>query len=319
MEIAEIKIKWDLISDKIIDKGFKSIILAPECRADLYLGINKDANRCLILALPKNHHVDFRSIVKENLSIEFFPESNYIVLKLTENSFYELFDDLIISMYKRIKDVEDIEEYSNEFIQTFYKWSEFFSDKLSNLLSTEIIKGLFGELIMLKTFVEAATALDINNVLSYWTGPVDQRHDFTMDRKDMEVKTKSELKIDVTISSEYQLEKNLDKELELIVISVTENEGFPVKKLILDIKSLIQSKSGDYVLFLKNLSLIGINLKNVSQYDHLIFKPISKTIYIVDEDFPRIIRSIVPKEISSVKYKLRVSALNSYKISEIYY
>jgi len=319
MEIAEIKIKWDLISDKIIDKGFKSIILAPECRADLYLGINKDANRCLILALPKNHHVDFRSVVKENLSIEFFPESNYIVLKLTENSFYELFDDLIISMYNRIKDVEDIEEYSNEFIQTFYKWSEFFSDKLSNLLSTEIIKGLFGELIMLKTFVEAATALDINNVLSSWTGPVDQRHDFTMDRKDLEVKTKSELKIDVTISSEYQLEKNLDKELELIVISVTENEGFPVKKLILDIKSLIQSKSGDYVLFLKNLSLIGINLKNASQYDHLIFKPVSRTIYIVDENFPRIIRSIVPKEISSVKYKLRVSALNSYKISEIYY
>lgn len=319
MDIAEIKTKWDLISDKIIDKGFKSIILAADCRADLYLGINKDANRCLILSLPKKHNTDFKSTIKENLSIEFFSDSNYIVLRLIDNTFYELFDDLIISMYNRIKDIAEVEEYSKEFIQTFYKWSEFFSDKLSNLLSSEIIKGLFGELIMLKAFVEAATSSNINDILSSWTGPIDQRHDFTLDKKDVEVKTKSELKIDVIISSEYQLERNLEKELELVVISVIENEGFSIRNLIVDIKSLIQGKSGDYLLFLKNLSLIGINLKNASQYDHLIFKPVSQALYSVDDNFPRIVRSAVPKEISSIKYKLRVGALDSYKVSEIYY
>jgi hypothetical protein len=319
MDIAEIKTKWDLISDKIIDKGFKSVILAPDCRANLYLGINKDANRCLILSLPKKHKVDFRSTVKENLSIEFFPDSNYIVLRLIDNTFYELFDDLIISMYNRIKDIEEVEDYSNEFIQTFYKWSEFFSDKMSNLLSSEIIKGLFGELLMLKAFVEAATSSHINDILRSWTGPIDQRHDFTLDKKDVEVKTKSELKIDVTISSEYQLERNLEKELELVVISVIENEGFPIRNLIIDIKSLIQGKSGDYLLFLKSLSLIGINLKNASKYDHLIFKPVSQAVYSVDDNFPRIVRSAIPKEISSIKYKLRVGALDSYKVSEIYY
>ena len=319
MEIKDLQKKWNIITHSEINQGYKSVILTPECKSYLYLGINNDANRCLILAIPKNHHIDFRSTVKENLSIEFFPDSNYIVLRLIDNTFYELFDDLIISMYNRIKDIIEVEEYCNEFIQTFYKWSEFFSDKLSNLLSSEIIKGLFGELLMLKAFVEAATSSNINDILRSWTGPIDQRHDFTLDKKDVEVKTKSELKIDVTISSEYQLERNLEKELELVVISVIENEGFPIRNLILDIKSLIQGKSGDYVLFLKNLSLMGINLKNASLYDHLIFKPVSQAVYSVDDNFPRIVRSAVPKEISSIKYKLRVGALDSYKVSEIYY
>lgn len=319
MDILQIKLKWDFISDKPVEKGFKSLILAPDCKANLFLGINSSANRCLILSLPKNHNVDFRSSIRENLSIEFFPETNYIVLKLIENSFYELFDDLIISMYNRIKDIDSVKDYANEFIKTFYKWSDFFTDKYSNQLSAEAIKGIFGELVILKGLINEVSSSDVNNVLDSWTGPVDGRHDFTLGRTDLEIKTKSELKIDVTISSEYQLERNLDKDLELIVLSVRENEGYSIRELILDIKSLIQSKSGDYTLFLKNLNLTGISLKGLSEYEYLLFKPVSHSVYTVNMEFPRLVRSGVPKEISSVKYKLRVSALDCYKISEIYY
>lgn len=319
MEIKDLQYKWEIISDYEVTNGYKSIILTPECKSDLYLGINKDANRCLILSLPKNHKVNFKATIKENLSIEFFSETNYIVLKLIDNSFYELFDDLIISMYNRIKELSHVDDYSKEFIQTFYKWSEFFNDKNSFLLSSEIIKGLFGELFLLQFYIDNLQ-LPINDILTSWTGPFDKRHDFTFDQKDIEVKTKIDSKLDITISSEYQLEKNLDKELELVVLSVIENEGYSIQFLIKEIKNKIQLKSGDYTLFLKALNLKGIDLKNASLYNNFLFKPASQITYnCTSLSFPKIVKSNISKEISKVKYNLRISVLNNFITSEFYF
>lgn len=320
MEITELHIKWNIISNYEITSGYKSIILSPKCKSDLYLGINKDANRCLILSLPKSHSVDFKATIKEKLSIEFFSDTNYIVLKLIDNSFYELFDDLIISMYNTIKDLSDVHEYSKEFIQTFYKWSEFFNDQNSFLLSFEIIKGLFGELFLLQFYIDNLILSNVNDILNSWTGPLDKRHDFTFDKKDIEVKTKTESKLDITISSEYQLEKNLDKELDLVVISIRENEGYPILFLIREIKNKIQNKSGDYTLFLKALNLKGLHLKNATIYDNYLFKPISLITYNCSSvDFPKIARSSLSSEISKVKYNLRISTLNNFITSEFYF
>jgi hypothetical protein len=223
-------------------------------------------------------------------------------------------------MYNRIKDLLDVDNYSKEFIQTFYKWSEFFNDKNSLLLSSEIIKGLFGELFLLQSYIDNLKLTNINDILNSWTGPFDKRHDFTFDQKDIEVKTKTESKLDITISSEYQLEKNLDKELELIVISVIENDGYTLQFLIKEIKNKIQLKSGDYTLFLKALNMKGIDLKNVSLYDNYLFKPISQIAYnCTSLSFPKIVKSNISKEISKVKYDLRISALNSFITSKLYF
>ncbi|BFM43257.1 hypothetical protein CFS9_18980 [Flavobacterium sp. CFS9] len=320
MDIKNLQSKWAIITNKEITRGYKSVILAPECKSDLYLGINKDANRCLILALPKNHNVNFKATIKENLSIEFFTETNYIVLKLIDNSFYELFDDLIISMYNRIKDLLDVNDYSKEFIQTFYKWSEFFNDTNLFLLSSANIQGLFGELFLLQSYIDNMELPNVNDILNSWTGPFDKRHDFTFDQKDIEVKTKTESKLDITISSEYQLETNLDKQLNLVVISIIENEGHSLQFLIEEIKKKIQIKSGDYTLLLKALNLKGIDLKNAGLYNNYLFKPISQITYnCTSFDFPKIVRSNLSKEVSKVKYNLRISALNNFVISELYF
>lgn len=320
MDIKNLQSKWDIITDQEISKGYKSIILTSECKSDLYLGINKDANRCLLLSLPKGHKFNFKAVIKENLSLEFFSETNYIVLKLIDNSFYELFDDLILSMYNRIKDLFEVEEFSREFIQIFYKWSDFFSDKDSLLLSTNSLKGLFGELVLLQSYLDSLDSMSTDDILNSWTGPFDQRHDFTFDQRDVEVKTKTDSKLDITISSEYQLEKNLDKKLELVVITIIENEGYTLDSIVKEIKSKIQLKSGDYTLFLKALNMKNINLKNTKLYDNYLYRPLSLITYDCESlSFPKIIKSNIPKEISKVKYDLRISALNSFITSELYF
>lgn len=123
MRNSELQKKWEGLSPHKAIKGFRSIRISSECIAELFIGQNNKGNRCLILSLPKEHNVDFQSTFKENLSIELFKDTNYIVLQLTDNTYYDLFDDLILSLYHRIKDKAEVAEYTKEFIQTFYKWS----------------------------------------------------------------------------------------------------------------------------------------------------------------------------------------------------
>ena len=235
------------------------------CIPELNIGLNSLLNRCLILELPKRNKIDFQSKSKQNLSIEFYRDTNYIVIQLTNNAFYDLFNDLIISIYHKIKSISVVDDYSKVLIQTFYKWSEFFEEKISDRLSIDIIKGLFGELLVLKLLVKKSNSSQINDILESWKGPYDQGHDFNLNYKDIEVKTKDISGIDIRISSEFQLETELDKVLELIVISVENNpvEGQSLKDLVLEIKDSI---SADARRFLHIIKSFDSKRNNSKQY-----------------------------------------------------
>lgn len=309
--------KWGELSSHKVIKGFRSIRISPECIADLFVGQNNKENRCLILSLPKGHNVDFQSTFKENLSIELFKDTNYIVLQLTVNTYYDLFDDLILSLYHRIKVKTEVAEYTKEFIQTFYKWSEFFDDKKHQLLSKDMIKGLFGELIVLKSFVNEANSSRINDVLHSWKGPYDQGHDFILDNKNIEVKTKDISKLEIRISSEYQLEREIDKKLELLVVSVETEpvNGISIKDLIHEIKNNVIDKLGDCSILLKAINQKGLTFKNVSEYDNYKFSPINQVVYDCTDDFPKLVKSNTPDALNNIKYNIKISLLNKFIIS----
>lgn len=319
MTITKLKNKWFELSENNNTSGFRSLRISPECLSDIFIGVNKVANRCLILALPKDSIIDFKGTIKENLTIEFYKEKQFIVLQLTDNNYYDLFDDLIISLYQRIKDISVVNEYSKEFIYTFYKWSEFFEDKKSDRLSELIIKGMIGELLILKSLVNQSNSININDILNSWKGPYDKGHDFELDTKDIEVKTKDVSKLDITISSEYQLENDFDKRLELIVVSVEndKNNGLSIKDLILEIRNSVAELLGDCSILFKAISQKGLTLKNIHQYDDLRFKPIFKAIYDINSfGFPKLINSNIPKEINGLSYNIRISTLDEYIISK---
>jgi hypothetical protein len=315
----ELKQKWSDLSDNPVTIGFRSLRISSECICELYIGVNKDAKRCLILALPGTKHLDFKGVQKENLSIEYFKDKNLIVLQLNDNDFNDLFDDLILSLYQGIKSLSLIDVYSSHFIQAFYRWSEFFEDKKSDLLSEDTIKGILGELLVLKSMITESTSLDIDYILNSWKGPYDKVNDFELENKNIEVKTKSPSGIDVKISSEYQLVVTPGKGLELLVVSLASDfsEGIHIRDLIIEIKRLVQESSGDNSILWKALSQKNITAKNVSQYDKYRFKPINWISYnCADEDFPKLCKSNIPEEISGLKYTLRTNQLSSFIIEQ---
>lgn len=319
MTSTELKQKWSGLSDNTVTTGFRSLRISPDCICELYLGVSKENKRCLILALPANKHLNFKGIQKENLSIEYFVEKNLIVLQLIDNDYHDLFDDLILSLYHGIKDISQVDEYSNHFIEAFYRWSEFFEDKKSDSLSEDEIKGLMGELLVLKFLITDPNKAEINFILNSWKGPYDKGNDFELETKYLEVKTKSPSSFDVKISSEFQLEVSTGKGLELIVVSLLSDftVGISIGELIFEIKKLVQEYSGENSILWKALSQKNITAKNVSQYDKYKFKPIDSISYnCASDDFPKLNRSNIPDEVSGLKYNLRTNLLTPFIVEQ---
>jgi len=316
MEVQHLLAKWNLL-DRDITTNFKSLRIDSIAIPDLYIGISQERRRCLILRLPLGYVPDFQSSVKQNLSLELYRETRWIVLTLLDDQYFDLFDDLIISIYYKIGAISETPSYVGELLKTYYKWSEFFQDSSGDVLSDDQIKGLFGELVYLEEMLKHASSKEINNILYSWKGPYDTGHDFVGEILNIEVKTKSQSGVSVKISSEYQLLKEPGKDLELAVVSMERDplNGFTIKELLLRIREQIIVKLGDYTIVLKALAQKGLTLSKLDEYSCLKFSPLEITSYDCDHhDFPKIVRTLLPSAISSVGYRLRLNELQDFII-----
>lgn len=277
----------------------------------IFVGFNIKNSRCLFLELPMNIKVDFINTEKENLSLYYFEDTKYIVLELTDNSYFDLFNDLILSIYQRTYNLSDVQKAIDTFVKMFYKWSEFFDDKNSNKLSEESIKGLWGEMFVLKNLIENTESKYLNDVLLSWKGPYDKGHDFELENKSIEVKTKDITKQNVIISSEYQLEIENGKELELLVLSVEKNylNGKSLSEVFNLVKEIVITKLGDFSIVLDALKQKNITPKNLFEYDNFKFKEINEVVFNCSEKFPCLKKSNLDQSIHSVKYSLNLNYL----------
>jgi hypothetical protein len=319
MEVKELKEKWKRLNPDHI-KGFRSLRITGDSKPDIYIGLDEKGNQCLILKLPTNYRVGIQPAIKENLSLEMFSDKSLIVLKLFYKEYADLFDDLIISLFNKIKEISDPKTYTQEFIQFFYKWSEFFSDKVNERLSEEKVKGLFGEVLVLNQLLAETNPENINDVLTSWRGPYDAVNDFIQEHQNLEVKTKDLAVSHVHISSEFQLEPEQGKVITLIVVDVSKNQsGASLKDLLNHSRELVTTRLGNISILLKAIFKKGLTFQNLHEYDVYRFVPRSIVSYRCDHPrFPKIIRSALPNSIDQVSYSLRTDLLEEYIINKNY-
>jgi hypothetical protein len=122
----------------------------------------------------------------------------------------------------------------------------------------------------------------------------------------------------VKISSEYQLEKEFAKDLELLVLSVENNyiEGISLSKLLNEVKEEIIKKMGDFSIVLTALSQKNITTQNISEYDNYCFKAKEKIIYECNDEFPKLTKSNIPEAISGITYTLQLKQLERFIINK---
>lgn len=322
MNKNELNEKWEKISFEETTKGYKALRISSECKSELFIAVDTDDNRCLLLFLPSDFEVKLNGKDKEKLQLTYIKENHVILIKLNDVDFIDLFNDLIISLYSKIHRIFDPNSYSKELISSFYKWVEFFDDKQNKKLGTEEIQGLFGELFVLSETIVKANNQNVNSVLTSWRGPFDHTNDFVLDKKNVEVKTKQESKSFVKISSEHQLDIEFDKGLELLVVSVVNDisHGESIFDLLIKTIGLIRESQGDLAILYHALNQKGLTIDSVKEYNNHRFIVKKTTTYDCTQDgFPKLSTSNIPEEITKLKYQLRTTALSDFLIEEDIY
>jgi len=322
MENNTLNAKWDDISAFRDYSGYQALRISSDCIPDLFIALDSDGQRCLLLFLPLGTSVKLRGADKEKLMLTYVQNKNVVIIKLIDLNFIDLFNDLISSLYSKINLISDPDKYANELIQTFYKWVEFFEDSLNSKLSNEELQGLFGELFVLSNAVKKSDSAKINDILDSWKGPYDVTNDFVFDDKNIEVKTIKESKTDVKISSEFQLENEFDKGLELLVIMVVLDltHGESIYDILTKIILETRKKFGDLSILYQALNQKGLTFESTKEYNNHRFKVTkSRSFDCCIGGFPKLSVSNIHPEITRLSYYLRINALGDFLIEEKIY
>ncbi|WP_164126412.1 PD-(D/E)XK motif protein [Sphingobacterium luzhongxinii] len=305
--------KWQIIHP---EDSVRILRIDSVCKPDLSIGIDTDGKRCLTLksASLKEEYLDKNEF--SNLSIVYLPVEDRIIIRVLDEYFWDLFNDFVISIYNKIHQIEDDEACVKEFFRTFNRWAYFFDEKRGAKLSEEILIGLFGELCFMDYLLShPSLGFKISDIEQSWVGPYDKGHDFEFFDIDFEVKTKPGRSLDVNISSEYQLQEDLGKSLELVIIDIDKNyiEGISLKDLINSIKEKVIASGGDLSFIVEGLKQKNISFNELESYDNYRYKADKIAFYdCLAVGFPRLQRNLLPQSIRKVRYQIRLTNLNEF-------
>ena len=321
MDTLILETKWIMVPIPPIG-SYSSILIDANCMPDLNIGLSCFGNRCLILTLPLDFRVDFLGQKLENITTIYRKNEteNSIIIELTNNLLYSYFNDLIISLYFKIKDITMLTDSTSVFVKTIIEWLSFFAKGSSDKYDQDAIQGFFGELSVLNQLLLDANSASVNYFLKSWRGPFDENNDFYLDVKNIEVKTKRNSKSTVGISNEFQLDQENDKSIELTVVSVepVTINGLTLAYIISKIKDRIYFLAGDLTLLFAALKSKNLTPLNFNDYDVYQFSLISHVTYdILDPRFPKLIRSELPLSLVKIKYDINLSLLDNLIINKL--
>lgn len=308
--------KWDQLNSALLEgEGLKTLRLSVHCILELFLAIDKDKCRYLILHLPDDFHPSIDYLENENIVLTYSRAQKLIAIKLIDIEFSDLFNDLIESLFNAISKESSIEIASSRLVENFIKWNQFFRKLERKVYSEKTILGIWGELFTLKKLVsKKSKAIEVDKVLEAWTGPLDSVHDFTFSHKSIEVKSKLSTQNSINIASEFQLELGVVEGLELCIINVEKDaSGITVEDLYCEIKENILEKGADLTLFIARLFALKLDEQSLKRYGNYSYRALKANYYnCLDEKFPKIVKSRLDEEVFSVKYKIEVSSLNKF-------
>ncbi len=279
---------------------------------DLYVGIDDTARWTLLLIseYPPLKVASSRMILVKSGKR---PDKKWsLSFSLVDNSYkdmFVLFCEDIVTSSSHIKN----KERAIRFVGKRYKeWREMLANTRGNLLSSEEIKGLLGEMYYLKNYL--APLYGIEKAASSWTGPRRLPQDFILDETWYEVKTVSSGKSEVGISSIEQLDSSKTGELVILRADKTSTANANAVNLNVLYRDLMAMMVDDHEResFSNLLLRYGYYPRAEYENEEYTFEIKGMQRYAVNADFPCIRRADLPTSVTEAKYVLSVAMLEPY-------
>jgi hypothetical protein len=192
-------------------------------------------------------------------------------------------------------------------LRTINRWRRLFGAKATRGLSVQARRGLFAELMLLRTLLTCQPTVDV----SAWTGPLRQPHDFELPRRCIEVKAVGRRNDAVTIHGLDQLASHDGRPLDLVVMTVVDDPaGATLAEIIDEIKTMTPNLPALATLLRDSgwTPMIG-----AADTDRLSVSDVISVV--VDDTLPRLVPNsltagTLPTEISELTYKLSREAVD---------
>ena len=312
MTINEISQRWGVIAWNPSTE-YTYVKIHPECILNLCIGFSEGGMRNLVLELDSQtlRYAIHREL--ENIAFVVDKENSNIRILLKDSRFNSLFDYFCHAVYSEIKDVREPGKGYLAIQKVFGQWAGFFRPVNSGLLTFESIKGLWGELFFIFHLLQNNSTATVDEVLTAWSGPDGDSHDFCFTERDFEIKTIEQTKERVKISSEHQLYSQQGRGLTLVLIRVAEGLGMSISELIQIVIQLILNAFGSLHLFLDKIARAGLPMEQFASYDSWKFQAKSIAEYDSQSDeFPKLTPKTLGDGISHASYSISINRLHSF-------
>ncbi|MFJ5337739.1 PD-(D/E)XK motif protein [Pectobacterium sp. CHL-2024] len=312
-------VPWDSIPTPAAD--FTVVRVAEAGGIPIYWGRDTGAQCLLIVELQGDHAAQFRRdmVTLHGIGVDLRngdkDGGQRLVLTLARHINSDLFLGLCETLIGSLKNVADSAAALSVALAHLKRWKTFLAGRNARLLSPEEVRGLFGELHVLRRLYQ--DTLTQAGAVEAWCGPNDSHQDFIFGDRAIEVKSLSgRERSAVRISSEDQLESLAD-ELFLLTLRLIER---PDAEQALSLNGAVALITGELTdseaveQFMSKLADVGY--APLAEYDSPCFVVRDVQGYHVHGGFPRLIRSELPTGIVKVAYDIRLETIARHQCDD---
>lgn len=228
-----------------------------------------------------------------------------LILSLEDGSRRDLFVTICADVIAAAVSA-DRNEALEQFLGRLNAWRQFLRDRRDRLSRSETV-GLIGELMVLEQLLAGNPGC-----LRCWESPADGLHDFLNSGHAIEIKASLGPSPVVTISRLDQLDTTGLRRLDLLHIRLIEtSDGRPLRNVIAAVSDLLpdMASRGNFENMLLSRGLLPGD--DSARNDPRV-QLRTMDAYAVRDDFPRLIRSMLPLAITEASYALEVRALSAF-------
>lgn len=312
-------VPWDAIPTPAADLSVLRV--AGTTGVAIFWGRDAGAQCLVIIELDGDHTAQFRRdlVSLHGIGVDLRngdrAGQQRFVLTLARHIDSDLFLGLCETLIGSLRDVADPATALAVALAHLRRWKAFLAGRNARLLSPEEVRGLFGELHVLRLLYQ--DTLPQIAAVDAWCGPDDSHQDFIFGNRAIEVKSLSgRERSTVRISSEDQLESLAD-ELFLLTQRLSSQPDAGQALSLNGIVGLIDSELGDaYAIEQFADKLAGMSYVPLAEYDAPRFIVGGLQGYRVTDGFPRLIRSELPPGITKVSYDIMLEAIAPFSCDE---
>ncbi|MES0491810.1 MAG: PD-(D/E)XK motif protein [Leptospirales bacterium] len=309
---------WHSINTDIAGEKLAARIVFPEINNLLMCALDSKGQRHFLIPLSQTdkgyEDVLSRGVQVTTRELTIFDRDSelYIDLKCLEPRGYDIFNSIgeeICSalILRQLEPVSVIKE-------VLAKWRNFWGQLPAHILTREKQIGLFSELWFLNFWLYPLTG---SKAVHSWRGPWGSRHDFEFPNKSIEVKGSTNVQSRTFhVNGIEQLESPENGDLFFFGLMLREEQGSSnsLPTLIDDIRTKLEKTDSESEIFEDGLVRAGYSDFDKEEYARMKLRIHEENLYIINDQFPRIIRSSFKEDLSGgiekINYKINLNTFD---------